>query len=53
MAELEQKGRLLFHTQAQFLDSLDTLVRAGDHVLIDVEVSLRNLMALDVSQKGM
>lgn len=52
VAELEQEGRLLFHTQAQFSESLDTLVRAGHHVLVDIEITLRNLLAIDVSHRG-
>ncbi|MPC16864.1 Glutamate receptor 2 [Portunus trituberculatus] len=52
VADLEKEGRLKFHTQAQFLRSLDTLVRAGDHVLVDIEITIRNLIALDVSRKG-
>ncbi|KAK8384814.1 hypothetical protein O3P69_014397 [Scylla paramamosain] len=52
VANLEEEGRLKFHTQAQFPTSLDTLVRAGDHVLVDIEITIRNLIALDVSQKG-
>ena len=52
VADLEEEGRLQFHTQAQFQTSLDTLVRAGDHVLIDMENNIRGLVALDVSKKG-
>ncbi|XP_050714182.1 glutamate receptor ionotropic, kainate glr-3-like [Eriocheir sinensis] len=54
VAELEGVGRLKFHTQAQtkYMTVLDTLVRAGDHVIVDFEISLRSLMALDFSQKG-
>ncbi|KAK8384833.1 hypothetical protein O3P69_014414 [Scylla paramamosain] len=52
VAELEKKGRLKFHTQAQYLTSLDKLVRAGDHALVDAAISLRSLIALDFSQKG-
>lgn len=52
VADLEEKGRLKFHTQKQFPTSLDTLVRAGDHVLVDVDVNMRILIALDFSLKG-
>lgn len=52
VAGLEPKGRLLFHTQAEFSKSLDTLVRAGHHVLVDIEITLRNLLAIDVSNHG-
>ncbi|KAK8384803.1 hypothetical protein O3P69_014387 [Scylla paramamosain] len=52
VAELEEKGRLKFLTQAQFQESLDTLVRSGHHVLVDNGNAVRNLVALDFSQKG-
>lgn len=54
MAELEGVGRLKFHTQAQtnYMTVLDTLVRPGDHVIVDFEISVRSLIALDFSQKG-
>ncbi|XP_063884803.1 glutamate receptor 1-like [Scylla paramamosain] len=53
VAELEEKGRLKFLTQAQFQESLDTLVRSGHHVLVDNGNAVRNLVALDFSQKGL
>ncbi|KAK8384650.1 hypothetical protein O3P69_014312 [Scylla paramamosain] len=52
VADLEKKGRLKFNTQTQFSNSLDTLVRAGDHVLVEIDTTVKNLMALDVSKKG-
>ncbi|MPC18111.1 Glutamate receptor [Portunus trituberculatus] len=52
VAELEDEGRLTFHTQAQYLKSFNTLVRAGDHVLVDGENTIKRLIALDFSQKG-
>ncbi|XP_045123999.1 glutamate receptor 3.3-like [Portunus trituberculatus] len=52
VAELEEKDRLKFVTQAQLPESLDTLVRAGHHVLVDNGNAVRNLIALDFSQKG-
>ena len=51
VADLEEKGRLKFLTQTQFQESLDTLVRAGHHVLIDIENAIRSLLALDFSKK--
>ncbi|XP_063885591.1 probable glutamate receptor [Scylla paramamosain] len=51
VAELEEKGRLKFLIQEQFQESLDTLVRAGHHVLIDIENAIKSLVALDFSQK--
>ncbi|MPC81753.1 hypothetical protein E2C01_076386 [Portunus trituberculatus] len=43
LAELEQKGRLEFHTQSQFLATLSTLVKIGRHILVigDITISLR------------
>ncbi|KAK8384566.1 hypothetical protein O3P69_014266 [Scylla paramamosain] len=52
VADLEDEGRLRFHTQAQYLDSFNTLVRAGDHVLVDGENTIKRLIALDFSQKA-
>lgn len=52
VAELEGTGRLKFHTQAEYVSSLDTLVGAGEHVLVDAAITLRSLVALDFSQKG-
>ncbi|KAK8384922.1 hypothetical protein O3P69_014469 [Scylla paramamosain] len=43
VAELEEKGRLKFLIQEQFQESLDTLVRAGHHVLIDIENAIKSL----------
>ena len=52
VADLEGKGRLKFHTQAQYLKSFNTLVRAGKYVLVDGENTVRRLMALDFSRRG-
>ncbi|XP_050714184.1 glutamate receptor ionotropic, delta-2-like isoform X2 [Eriocheir sinensis] len=52
VAEMEGVGRLKFHTQAQYIKSLDTLVKAGHHVFFDVDMNLRSMIALDFSQKG-
>lgn len=52
VAEMEGEGRLEFHTQQEMKEGLDTLVRTGSHVLIDVDVSLKSRIALDFSQKG-
>ena len=49
---LEEEGRLEFHTQTQYLKSLNTLVRGGHHVVVDVDINLRSLIALDFSRKG-
>ncbi|XP_045124003.1 uncharacterized protein LOC123511959 [Portunus trituberculatus] len=52
VADLENEGRLMFHTQAQFQESLDTLVRTGRHVLVDMENNIRGLVASDVSKRS-
>lgn len=49
---MEGVGRLKFHTQAEYVRSLDTFVRAGHHVLVDAAITLRSLIALDFSQRG-
>ncbi|XP_063885580.1 glutamate receptor 1-like [Scylla paramamosain] len=53
VAGLEKEGRLEFHTQARYKESLDTLVRAGGHVLLDAESSLKTLVTSDFTEKGM
>ncbi|KAK8384953.1 hypothetical protein O3P69_014487 [Scylla paramamosain] len=52
VAGLEKEGRLEFHTQARYKESLDTLVRAGGHVLLDAESSLKTLVTSDFTEKG-
>ena len=52
VAELEQKGRLEFHTQSQFLESLSSLVRIGHHVLVIGDITIRSLVASYVSHTG-
>ncbi|XP_063885594.1 glutamate receptor-like [Scylla paramamosain] len=52
VAELEQKGRLEFHTQSQFLESLSTLVRVGHHVLVIGDITIKSLVASYVSHTG-
>ncbi|XP_071524499.1 probable glutamate receptor [Panulirus ornatus] len=52
VADLESEGRVLYRTQREYRSILDRLVVAGHHVLIDVDITLRNLMAKDFTQKG-
>ncbi|XP_063885570.1 probable glutamate receptor isoform X2 [Scylla paramamosain] len=52
VAGLEKEGRLEFHTQVRFKEILDTLVRAGGHVLADAGNSLTKLIGSDFSNKG-
>ncbi|KAK8384549.1 hypothetical protein O3P69_014255 [Scylla paramamosain] len=51
VAGLEKEGRLEFHRQAHYMESLDTLVRVGGHVLVDTENSLKKLIASDFTNK--
>lgn len=53
VSELEDENRLKFHTQSQFPESLETLVKQGRHVLVDVDMNVRNLMTNDFSKTGM
>lgn len=53
MAKLEKVGRLKFHTQAMFQESVDTFVRAAGHVLVDFDLALKSLIALDFSRTGL
>ncbi|XP_071535592.1 LOW QUALITY PROTEIN: uncharacterized protein [Panulirus ornatus] len=52
IADLQSKGRVKFHTQAQFQESVDLLVRRGDHILVDISGTQRNLVAEDFSRTG-
>ena len=52
VAALQDEARLEFHKQSQYLTSLDTLIRGGSHVLVDANMNLRSLIALDFSQTG-
>ncbi|XP_063885579.1 probable glutamate receptor [Scylla paramamosain] len=52
VAELEDVGRLKFHIQTKIPESIDTLVRAAHHVLVETDVLLRNHVALDFSREG-
>ncbi|KAK8384771.1 hypothetical protein O3P69_014372 [Scylla paramamosain] len=53
VAGLEKEGRLEFHTQVRFKEILDTLVRAGGHVLADAGNSLTKLIGSDFSNKAL
>ncbi|XP_063884886.1 probable glutamate receptor [Scylla paramamosain] len=53
VADLEKEGRLAFHTQGQLVKTFDTLVRTEDHVLVEVDITIWNLLAMDFSQKGL
>ncbi|KAK4314416.1 hypothetical protein Pmani_014303 [Petrolisthes manimaculis] len=48
----EELGLLIFRTQGQLSESLTSLVKPDGHVLIDVDVTVRNLIAGIFSQSG-
>ncbi|XP_071526983.1 LOW QUALITY PROTEIN: probable glutamate receptor [Panulirus ornatus] len=52
VADLEETGRLIYRDYSQFRHTVDTLVRSGDHILVDVDVNIKNLMAYDFSGTG-
>lgn len=52
VADMEHIGRLIYREYSEFPSSVDTLVRPGDHVLVDLDVNIRNLMAHDFSRTG-
>ncbi|XP_045604507.2 probable glutamate receptor, partial [Procambarus clarkii] len=49
---LEEKGRLIYRSHPQFGESMDTLVRGGDHVLMEVDFGLKIYMSRDFSISG-
>nr|XP_045620069.1 probable glutamate receptor [Procambarus clarkii] len=51
-AQLERKGRLLYVTQEEYARLMATVIRAGTHVLFDISISLRNLIAKEYSLTG-
>ncbi|XP_071524468.1 probable glutamate receptor [Panulirus ornatus] len=52
VAEAETAGRVKYRRLAEYPKSVDTLVRRGDHVLIEAEAVLTMMTAQDFSQKG-
>ncbi|XP_069160802.1 probable glutamate receptor [Procambarus clarkii] len=52
IAEAEKKGRLVWRTQGQYPRDMNTVVRRGDHVLIDVGNALITYIAQDFSRTG-
>ncbi|XP_069190898.1 uncharacterized protein [Procambarus clarkii] len=51
-AGLEEKGRLVYRTLPEFPESMDTLVRKGDHVLVEVDFGLKIFMSRDFTVSG-
>ncbi|XP_053626541.1 probable glutamate receptor [Cherax quadricarinatus] len=52
VADAEKTGRLIWRTHSEFAEALDTLVRRGDHVLIDVDNAIRSYIAQDFTKTG-
>ncbi|XP_071523914.1 LOW QUALITY PROTEIN: glutamate receptor ionotropic, delta-2-like [Panulirus ornatus] len=52
IADLEAEGRVKFQPQSQFRESVNTLLRRGDHVLAEPAATVRNLVIQDFSRTG-
>ncbi|XP_069190851.1 glutamate receptor U1-like [Procambarus clarkii] len=52
MAELNVNGRLIYKPHSKYEEIIDTLVRRGDHVLIEVDFGLQIYMSRDFTAKG-
>ncbi|XP_069190854.1 probable glutamate receptor [Procambarus clarkii] len=52
MAEAQKDGRLVWRPQQEFPEALNTLVRRGDHVLLDAGNSLISYFAQDFTKTG-
>nr|XP_045600082.1 probable glutamate receptor [Procambarus clarkii] len=52
IANLEKKGRVVYRTQSQFEETIDTLVRSGHHVLMEVDMSIKAYVAQDFTRTG-
>ncbi|XP_042233410.1 probable glutamate receptor isoform X2 [Homarus americanus] len=52
IAEAEKEGRLIWRTHKQFAGDIDTLVRRGDHVLMEVDSGLKAYVSQDFGKTG-
>nr|XP_053636401.1 LOW QUALITY PROTEIN: probable glutamate receptor [Cherax quadricarinatus] len=52
IADSEKTGRLIYLPHPQFPEAIDTLVRRGDHVIIDVHGDVRSTIAQDFTKTG-
>ncbi|XP_069957605.1 probable glutamate receptor [Cherax quadricarinatus] len=52
IADAEKVGRLIWKAHPQFPEVIDTLVRRGDHVLIEVDTPIRDYLAQDFTKTG-
>ncbi|KAG7162333.1 Ionotropic receptor 93a-like 13 [Homarus americanus] len=50
--DLEKEGRITYRRAADYPQIIDTLVRRGDHVLMEVNVGVRVYMAEDFARTG-
>ncbi|XP_042233738.1 probable glutamate receptor [Homarus americanus] len=55
VADLEAEERVMYSTHKEYKKVVNTLIRNGRHVLVDVYINLRNLMAEDftTSESGL
>ncbi|KAG7162430.1 Ionotropic receptor 93a-like 18 [Homarus americanus] len=52
VGDREKEGRLLWRTQAQFPNDIDTWVRRGTHVLMEVHYGLKMSLGKDYTKTG-
>ncbi|XP_069957610.1 glutamate receptor ionotropic, kainate 2-like [Cherax quadricarinatus] len=52
VADLEARGRVMYMAPKEYKTVLNTFVRRGSHVLVDVDITLRYLTAQDFTEKG-
>nr|XP_053636405.1 probable glutamate receptor [Cherax quadricarinatus] len=52
IADAEKIGRVIFRPHPQFPEVIDTLVRRGDHVLINDEYDIKSNIAQDFTKAG-
>ncbi|XP_069941765.1 uncharacterized protein [Cherax quadricarinatus] len=52
IADAEKLGRIVWRTHSQFSEVIDTLVRRGDHVLMETDYGLKAYIAQDFTRTG-
>ncbi|XP_069941764.1 probable glutamate receptor [Cherax quadricarinatus] len=52
IADLEKVGRLIWRARPQFIETIDVLVRRGDHVIIEIDVGIKAYIARDFTKSG-
>ncbi|XP_071545444.1 uncharacterized protein [Panulirus ornatus] len=53
VSDLEKIGRLKYKKLSEFPESMNTLVRRGDHVLVETDAAIRIYMARDFTNTGL